>query len=38
VKDDGNDGQYQENVNKERRDVEDDKTSQPQEKQNESER
>jgi hypothetical protein len=30
VKDDGNDGQYYENVNKERRDVEHEKASQPQ--------
>jgi hypothetical protein len=38
VKDDGNDGQYQENVNKERRDVEHEKASHPQQKQNESNR
>jgi hypothetical protein len=38
VKDDGNDGEYQKNVNKERRDVEHKKASQPQQKQNQSKR
>jgi hypothetical protein len=32
VKDDGNNGQHQENMNKERRDVEYEKASQPQQK------
>jgi hypothetical protein len=32
MKDNGNDGQYQENVNKERGDVEYDEASQPQQK------
>jgi hypothetical protein len=38
VKNDRNDGEYQENVNKERRDVEHEKASQPQQKQNQSDR
>jgi hypothetical protein len=38
VKDDGNDSQYQKNVDKERRDVEHEKSSQPQQKQQESNR
>jgi hypothetical protein len=38
VKDDWNDGQYKENVNKERRDVEHEKASKPQQKQHESNR
>jgi hypothetical protein len=36
VEDDGNCGQYQQNVNKECGDVEDEKTSQPQQQQNEA--
>jgi hypothetical protein len=36
VEDDGNNGQYQQNVNKERGDMEDEKASQPQQQQNEA--
>ena len=36
MEDDGNNGQYQENVDKERGDVEHEKPSQPQQEQNES--
>jgi hypothetical protein len=36
MEDDGNNGQYQENVDKERGDVEYEKPSQPQQEQNES--
>ena len=38
VKDDGNNGQYQKNVDEKRRDVEHEKTAQPQQEQNEPNR
>jgi hypothetical protein len=37
MENDGNDGQYQQNVNEERGDVEHEEASQPQQEQNESE-